>query len=258
MPRFLSLEDAVFRLGEISGSGASNTETLRAIVKVGEEATGADIVAIGVFAKGITNQAIAASVIGPWDDDLSRRFLQQTEWSPDERVLAVRLAAQPRDRLYRRSELIDESEFRRSKLFNDFQRPLQMGDQALGVFRRDDGLELLIGLSVVDRRGVMTQEMLTAAKQVAPYMARCWASAWRHEPEWMITLRPATRAVLDHLISGYDDAQIASLTGLSYHGVRAHLKRLFREAGVRSRLHLMQACRGGSPPAKAQEHVAAV
>lgn len=56
-------------------------------------------------------------------------------------------------------------------------------------------------------------------------------------------LKPLSRGILEQLLEGLDDDQIADRMRLSYHSVRAHLKRLFRDAGVRSRLHLMQACR---------------
>lgn len=241
------LSEALYRLGQVARSEGPGADSLRAIARIGADATRADILGVGVFEDGIGGRPLATCILGPWDEDLSARFHRQSEWSIEDRVLAQRLARFERDRLYRRAELIDEPEFCRSRLFNEFQRPLGMGDQALGVYRRPDGLELLISLSAASDRGPIPDATLQAARALAPYMARAWAASWRREPAWIAELRPHTRGVLDHLLAGYDDAQIATMTGLTYHSVRAHLKRLFRRAGVRSRLHLMQVCRGERP-----------
>lgn len=248
-----TLTDAVFRLGQVGHAGVSNGELLHGVVRIGRAASGADIFGVGVFENGVDKPSAATSIVGPWTEDQSETFQRQSMWTAQDRILAARLAAAPKNILYRRRELVDESEFKRSKLFLEFQRPLHIGDQCLGAFQREDGLELLIAVGVTDQRGEMPDVIIDKARLIVPYVVRAWSIAWRREPEWMSRLRPATRQVLDLMLAGYDDTQIAAHTTLSYHSVRAHLKRLFREAGVRSRLHLMQVCRGEHVPESESE-----
>ena len=83
--------------------------------------------------------------------------------------------------------------------------------------------------------------MLDRTRTVLPYVFRAYDAAWKPVPEWARDLRPQASRILQHIIDGLDDEHIAAHTGLTYHSVRAHLKRLFRLAAVRSRLHLTQA-----------------
>lgn len=243
----LTLAEAVFRLGQISREGCScNDATLRRIAEIAADMIGMDVTGVAVYENGIRGSATACAVVGPWSDDESGKFLDQSRWELEDRILAMRLIDLEAERMHTREEMIGDAEFRASKLYNEFQRPLGLGDQALGLFRREDGAELLIGINALDHRGPLPRQAVDRANQIAPFVARCWAATWRREPAWMGELKTQSRSVLEHVLEGYDDDQIAQLTGLTYHSVRAHLKRLFREAGVRSRLHLMQVCRRGT------------
>lgn len=278
-------------------SRASSSERLRSIAILGREGAGLDMLAIGVFEHGVLNEPAATTAAGPWSTDQSAVFAEQARWANEDRVLARRLAMLPHGRLYRRSELIDESDFRRTRLYNEFQRPIGMGDQALGLFHGPDGTEVLLSFALIDDHGPIPEPAFSSAATLMPYVARaalgvfaCDASSskptgiassieamppgasqrWEEPvrvlsmtplsgdggphaptsapapsaPAWAAHLRPPSRAVLSLVLNGLDDQQIAQHTGLTYHAVRGHIKRLFRAAGVRSRLHLMQAFRG--------------
>ncbi len=243
-PQDFDLRDAIFRFGQISTVPMlRNQFILRRLVETAAETMNADVIGAAVYEAGIEHPARAACVIGPWTHDESQRFLQQSQWAVEERVLALELAARPRGVMYQRHDLIDDDAFTSSRLYQDFQKPMGLGDQALGLYRRADGAELLIGINTVGSEAPLAPELMARCSAIAPFMAQAWAQAWVREPDWMQNLKPHARRVLDHVLEGYDDDQIAEQTGLTYHSVRAHLKRLFREAGVRSRLHLMQACR---------------
>jgi len=238
------LNEAIYRLGKVSADRSlTNVTLLRQLVDITVETLGVDIAALGVFEKGIENSSSACCVRGPWTENERDYFLEQTNWQLDERAIAQRLAGLRRGRLYHRPDLISEREGRGGKPFSEFQRPLVTGDQALVLYRRTDGIELLLSINKVDGTGTFQRTTLARAGALAPFIAQCWATSWKLEPAWMAGLKPQGRAILESLLEGYDDDQIAQRTGLSYHSVRAHLKRLFRDAGVRSRLHLMQACK---------------
>ena len=237
------LHDAVYRFGQISAAMTTRSDLLlRHVVEVAADVIDVDVVGAAVYETGIEGAASSACVIGPWTRDESQRFIEQSRWSLEDRILASKLAGRPRGTMYQRNELIEDEDFTTSRLYNDFQKPMGLGDQALGLYRRSDGCELLIGVNLLGGKRI-TKRIMEQCHAVAPYMAQAWARGWRREPTWMSELKPQARRVLDHVLEGYDDDQIAERTGLTYHSVRAHLKRLFREAGVRSRLHLMQACR---------------
>lgn len=240
-----SLNEAIFRLGRVSADRTlTNVTLLRHLADVTLETLGVDVVLVSVFERGIESAPGSTCVRGPWSDDERDRYLEQARWRLDERVMAQRLGALRRGRLYHRSDLIvAESESREGRLSVESSPAFGLGDHAAALYRRSDGVELMISIHRVENEGAFARTTLARAGAIAPFVAQCWATSWKHEPEWMRHLKPLGRSILEQLLEGYDDDQIADRTGLSYHSVRAHLKRLFRDAGVRSRLHLMQACR---------------
>lgn len=245
-----SLNEAIFRLGQISGErNHFNAVLLRELADVTLETLGVDAVTLCVFEQGVEGPPTQRIVRGPWAEKERDRFLEQSGWEFDERALARRLAGMRRGRLYHRPDLISDREYLNDHGEQASPVPLTPRDQAVALYRRCDGVELLLSIHRVDLDSPLHRTTLARAGTLAPYVAQCWASCWKHEPDWMKRLKPISRTILDTLLEGLDDDQIAARTGLSYHSVRAHLKRLFRDAGVRSRLHLMQACRGCTPPA---------
>lgn len=244
-----SLNEGIFRLGQISADRAiTNSSLLKKLADVLVEVLDVGVVVLAVFERGVESSTTASLVKGPWSEDQRDRFLEQTRWQFDERAMAMRLAGLRRGRLYHRPDLIAERDPRDTRVFEELPALKGMADQAVALYRRSDGSELLLAIHALEGAGPFQRTTLAKAGALAPFIAQCWAGSWRQEPIWMKDLRPLSRGILEQLLEGFDDDQIADRTGLSYHSVRAHLKRLFREAGVRSRLHLMQACRPADAP----------
>lgn len=241
-----SLNEAIFRLGQISADRSlTNAGLLRRLADVAVETLETDIAVLAVFENGSESGSSKCCVRGPWAEDSRDRFIEQSGVTIDERSMAQKLAGLRRGRLYHRPELVTDREARMPKMYSDFPRAIGIGDQAMALYRRSDGVELLFSINKIDGTSPFQRMTLARAGALAPYIAQCWSASWKDEPAWMASLKPQGQAILESLLEGYDDDQIAQRTGLSYHSVRAHLKRLFRDAGVRSRLHLMQACRCG-------------
>ncbi len=238
--RQTSLSDGVFRLGRLSANaGISNHELLRSMAEIAAEVIGIEVTGLGVFEQGLMRPATACHVVGPWSPDAAETLVNPSRWSENERVLAMRLTSIEPNRMYRREELLPGGTMACGASI-EHPTPMLVADEALGLFRRTDGAELLLALASLDSGASLPEPALEKARAVAPFLASCWASGWKVEPAWARSLRPSSRGVLNLVLAGLDDDQIADRTGLTYHSVRAHLKRLFKDAGVRSRLHLMQ------------------
>lgn len=239
-----ALSNAIYTMGRISANPPMcQSVVLKNVADTIVQGLGCDSVALIVFEKGIEHPASAAVVAGAWSSELAERLLHATRWDLRERVLGAALAQRERNQLFRRSDLVDDKAFVGTRLNTDVVEPLGVGDLVVGLYHRSDGAELMISIQNQADHGAVTGEMLKGAEQLARFAAGCWASTWHSEPEWMKSLKSQSRRVLDDVLEGFDDDQIAIRTGLTYHSVRAHLKRLFRDANVRSRLHLMQLCR---------------
>ena len=238
--RQTSLTDGIFRLGRLSASTEiANHDLLRAMAEIAAEVIGIEVTGLGVFEQGLMRPATACHVVGPWSAETAETLVNPSRWSENERVLAMRLTSIEANRVYRRQELLPDS-VPASGAAVEFPTPMLVADEALGLFRRTDGAELLLALASLDSGAALPELALEKARAIAPFLASCWATAWKVEPNWARQLRPSSRNVLELVLTGLDDDQIAERTGLTYHSVRAHLKRLFKDAGVRSRLHLMQ------------------
>lgn len=242
----VNLAQAVYRLGQIAGNPpACNAALMQKVADAAVAALGVDFVSLAVFEKGLDRPASGVQVSGPWPVEAGHRLAEVTRWDMKDRLIALRLADLERNRMYRRSDLLDEKQFRTSRLYAEVMAPMRLcGEQVVGVFRRADGCDLMISFQQMSESKPLPADFMIRAQAIAQFVAQCWAAAWRPEPIWMRTLKPQSRRVLDDVLGGYDDDQIAERTGLTYHSVRAHLKRLFRDANVRSRLHLMQSLRG--------------
>ncbi len=235
------IDEGVYRLGGLGAAiHPSPDELLRELALIIAESLSIEVVGIAVYEHGLLAPSSACYVHGPWDDRLQKRFLEQSRWNAEDRVLASRLAGREPARLYTRDELIDSRDFQSSRLYNELQRPLGVNDQALARYVAPDGTELLFGICAINHLQRIPKQTLDQTSHLGTYLARTWFRAWRREPDWMRDLKPSNREVISLALRGYDDLQIAEQLGLTYHAVRAHLKRAFRLAGVRSRLHLMQ------------------
>jgi len=240
------LAQAVYKLGQVSSNPpACNAALLQKLIDIAAAALGVDFATIAVFEHGVERVACSVQVSGPWPVEACQRISEVSRWDLKDRPLVGRLTGLDRNQMYRRTEIIDEKAFKASRLYDEVLVPMRLtGDSVVGVFHRADGVELMLTFQAMDDKAAVPEDMFRRAQAVASFVAQGWASAWRAEPGWMKALKPQSRRVLDDVLEGYDDDQISDRTGLTYHSVRAHLKRLFRDADVRSRLHLMQTFRG--------------
>ncbi len=250
-----TLSDAVFELGRLSGDGSiCNHELLRRMARIAATYTGIEITGLGVFEHGLGRPATACHIVGPWAEG-GDEAEGSDQLVGGDRVLAMRLVNLEPNRVYTRSEVLpDEVGERGIDGLSEAERTAE----AVARFCRSDGAELVLGLRAVTPAGPLPAAALDRAREIGPYIAECWAAGWKSEPVWVGALKPSARRVLQLVLDGLDDDQIADETGLTYHSVRAHLKRLFKEAGVRSRLHLMQAYRTGASVVEADRLLAAV
>lgn len=239
---------AFFDLGRLSARPfVVNQDLLREIAWIMSRVVKADIVAAAVCEHGLGDGVSQCQMIGPEAEHEADSCVEASAWDFDDRSVLRELSARQRGLVVRRSDLIDDETFRGTRLFREFHEPRGLGDQALCLFTRADGAELLLSLHNRSESGPIPDGALASLRDLAPVLAGAWAAKWRAEPAWLVALTPQGRTVLEMVLLGLDDEQISQRTGLTYHSVRAHLKRLFRDAGVRSRLHLMQACREGAP-----------
>lgn len=240
------LHDAIFQLGAISGDPTLTNECLlRRMTQVIARGTGVEAAAIAVFENGIEQAPSQIKSIGHWPDAEADRASDDHDPSAGERAIMALVRQLSRER-FSTGEFVGEAAGRCERIYSEFHRSMRLVDHALAVFRRDDGAECVIVVRSAPNAEPLGRDTLTLGAIMATAAAQCWASVWHREPAWMVTLSASSRRVLENLLEGCDDDQIAERTGLTYHSVRAHLKRIFRDAGVRSRLHLIQQCRSGS------------
>jgi DNA-binding CsgD family transcriptional regulator len=240
------LFDAIFQLGSISGDPTLTNECLlRRVAQVIVRGTGVEAAALAVFENGIEQTPSLVRSIGHWPDFEADRASDDHDPAAGERSILGLVRQLSRER-FSAGEFVGEGQRRCERVYSEFHRPMRLVDHALAVFRRDDGVECVIVIRSAPNAEPLGRDTLALGAIMATAAAQCWASAWRREPVWMATLSASSRRVLENLLEGCDDDQIAERTGLTYHSVRAHLKRIFRDAGVRSRLHLIQQCRSVS------------
>ncbi len=236
------IDEAVFRLGQLAHHpGLTNKRLLRRLSRTIARYCVIDVVGVAVHERGMAHPADMTHVVGPWSDEEAGGFVDWSRWLAEDADVSERINAAKRNRVHRLSDVVGEDDYKATKLFSQFFEPMNVVDQAFGIYRRADGAELLIAVMALEHTGPLTERNLRRFTKIAPYASKAWAHAWRFEPAWVLKLKPISQRVLEGVMDGLDDEQIGQQLGITYHAVRAHMKRLFREAGVRSRLHLMQA-----------------
>lgn len=243
-----AIADAVFELGSLENETRFRPYALlTGLAVVLARATSVEAAGVMAIDGPATGPGARIAIEGPWTEHEHHAFLEQSQWDLDDRVLAKRLAWSPGPVFKRTEELMPIVEFKKSRLFNEFQRPRGLGDQATMLVRVTAESHLIAVISRVDSDEPLSSDSVFIAQRLAPYISRCWESAQTAGPRWARKLSPRRRCVLELVSQGLDDHQIAESMGVRYHTVRAHLKDLFRTAQVRSRLHLIQALRGDEP-----------
>ncbi|MEM8835464.1 MAG: helix-turn-helix transcriptional regulator [Planctomycetota bacterium] len=218
-----SLAEAAFELGSICGQGLpDNIGLLDTLCEEIRQRIGVCVAGVAVFEQGLGPDATLARVCAESREGATGLFGELADACPAD------LRISDGDHVV--------------SLVSQFEQASLGKARALAVFRRPDGIALAIAIAS-DGTSSLTREQLAKASALAPLVASCWARAWVREPEWLRELTMPSRRVLRLVLEGLDDEQIADQTEMTYHAVRAHLKRIFRNADVRSRLHLMQACR---------------
>lgn len=246
MPIDTAFNDTIFRLGSITRHRrVENDGILSGLAEIANQYIGADIVYLSVQEASVSGKATHCVVLGPWEIDQSSTFLDQSRWSAEDRVVALQLETRPADTLHRKGDLIDEALFRDSRLYKEFHKPMNMGDMAAAHHSGEGKPTVVFSISTATDQGLLDEGIIERAEAILPALFRAFDEAWKPVPAWVETLKPQAKRILQHVLDGHDDEQIAAATGLTYHSVRAHLKRLFRVAEVRSRLHLMQAYLAG-------------
>ncbi len=256
------LTETIFRLGTITRHRrVENNGILANIAEIANDYIGADITSLCVYPGRISESACSCAVRGPWEVDHSNSFLDQTKWSAEDHVTALQLETRPADTLYRRSELIDQAIFRDTRQYKDFDKPLNLGEHASAYHTRNTpngGPTIVFSITQADASSAISNEIFARAQQILPSIFQAFDEAWIPVPEWVGTLKPQAKRILQYVLDGHDDEQIVARTGQSYHSVRAHLKRLFRVAQVRSRLHLMQAYLDGETSDSLDQQIAEI
>ncbi|RMH24554.1 MAG: LuxR family transcriptional regulator [Planctomycetota bacterium] len=244
--------DAAYDLGALERIGGVQRGVIfQGIAEVLARATGVEAAGVAAHLGTLLEPAVAMGIAGPWSETEREPFLAQTRWRPSERPIAAALDRRPTPVFRRTTEVVPRERYLSSRLYNEFQRPRGIGDQASMCLRAPDGGRLFVSIARVGSEAPISAESLEIAQRLAPLIERCWLSAHRRLPEWVRALSARRRVVLELVAEGLDDHQIAREIGVQYHTVRAHLKDLFRVAGVRSRLHLMQVLNGCErPPAR--------
>lgn len=241
MPDERLFNEAVFRLGQLAyHPGMTNQRLLRRLSRTLSRYCDIEVVGVAAHERGLSEPAHLTHIVGPWSDEQAQSFDDWSRLLAEDSDLLAGLRAVRRGRMHRLTELVEEEGFKSSRLYNEFLEPRNITDQAFGVYRRADGCELLVAAMALEETGDLEPASLDRFTQLAHYAAKAWAASWRYEPDWVMELKPVSRRVLEGVMEGLDDDQIADRLGITYHAVRAHMKRLFKVAGVRSRLHLMQ------------------
>ena len=241
--------DAAYDLGALERlGGVQRGAMFQGIAEVVARATGVEGVGVAAHTGSLLEPAVSVGLVGPWTAAERDSFQAQTQWKPKDRIIARRLEHQPGPVFRRTEEVVPRNEFLRSRLYTEFQRPRGIGEQASMCLRAPDCSRLFIGIARVGSEFPLSDESIEIAQCLAPFIERCWVSAHRRLPEWVRSLSPRRRRVLELVAEGLDDYQIAREIAVQYHTVRAHLKDLFRAADVRSRLHLIQSINGCCVP----------
>jgi hypothetical protein len=237
--------EAVFRLGQLAfHPGMTNKRLLRRMARTLSRYCDIEVVGVASHESGMEQPASLSHIVGPWSDEQGQGFDDWSRLLVEDANIMAGLRAVRRGRVHRLTDLLEEEGFiKQTRLYSEFLEPMKIVDQAFGVYRRADGCELVVAAMALENTGRFEEEALERFMRLAHYAAKAWAASWRFEPEWVLELKPITQRVLEGVMEGFDDDQIAEKLGITYHAVRAHMKRLFKEAGVRSRLHLMQAYR---------------
>ena len=204
---------------------------------------------------GVEPTMVAADSHGWISAEARRSFF---EWAasgeaPQSDPMIHRLAAfrQPTF-AYRRAELIEDAEWRGSKVVEVLRETNEADDMMCAVARlNSEGWAFGLGLQrAVGDRGFSARERNVLAllnEHLARALRRALVPRVNHQ-----ALSPRLRQTLEGLLAGLGDKQLANELGISRHTVREYVKELYKRFGVSGRHELVVTCLAGPVPGLAQ------
>ena len=146
-------------------------------------------------------------------------------------------------------DLLPQSDFRRTPLFNDYYRPIRI-DHAMAVPIHSDR-RLLVSF-VFNRRGRgFSEAERDSLELIRPHLGHLYRlcaalgrAGWAPAAAWQLT--PREQDVLRWLSAGKTDRDIGTILAISRRTVHKHLQRIYEKLGVETRTAAVaRALRGG-------------
>jgi len=147
------------------------------------------------------------------------------------------------DRLVTRTrrQIVSDTEWYRSVVFNEYRRPGKIDHQLTSVYRTsDDGAHSAITvLRALGERDFSPREQRLLNffhAELGPLIGRALVSSTEPSP---VKLSPRLRQTLAYLLGGDSEKQVADHLGLSHDTTHQYVTALYRHFGVGSRAQLM-------------------
>lgn len=140
------------------------------------------------------------------------------------------------------ADLVSESDFRRTPLYNDYYRAIRI-DHAMAVPIHGDRRLLVSFVFNRSRRG-FTERERAALELIRPHLGNLYRLSTRLDRRWAPPAQPAAtlatltareRDVLHWLGAGKTDRDIAAILAISPRTVHKHLQRIYDKLGVETR-----------------------
>ena len=140
-----------------------------------------------------------------------------------------------------RRQLVSDTEWYRSVVFNEYRRPGKIDHQLTSVSQTsDDGAYSAITVvRALGERDFSSREQRLLNffhAELGPLIGRALVSATEPSP---VKLSPRLRQTLAYLLEGDGEKQVADRLGLSHDTTHQYVKELYRHFGIGSRAQLM-------------------
>jgi DNA-binding NarL/FixJ family response regulator len=138
----------------------------------------------------------------------------------------------------RRDELVKDNPWRTSEHFNKLRQPLGLDDTIYARIAVPGKVIVLCLLRGVDQKPFTDRESQLADLCLSQM-------AWPYQPDdapsdpRVAALQPRLRKVMQHLLEGDAEKQVAAKLGLSKHTVHEYVKMIYQQLGVSSRSELL-------------------
>jgi DNA-binding CsgD family transcriptional regulator len=140
-----------------------------------------------------------------------------------------------------RRQLVSDTEWYRSVVFNKYRRPCNIDHQLTSVYQTsDDGaISVITVVRALGERDFSPREQRLLNffhAELGPLIGRALVSATEPSP---VKLSPRLRQTLAYLLEGDSEKQVADHLGLSHDTTHEYVTALYRHFGVQSRAQLM-------------------